>query len=315
LYQLAKIGKQMRSCEADVRDLATLQCAISEHRPEVVFHLAAQSVVRRSYREPVDTYATNVLGTVNLLEAVRHADSPCAVVIVTSDKCYEPHAGAEPPPHAEGDHLGGHDPYSNSKACAELVTAAYRRSYGLNVATVRAGNAIGGGDWTEGQLIPELVRGAVAQRPAQLRNPEAVRPWQFVLEPLAGYVQVAECLAQGDRSAATSWNFGPDASEIRSVSWIADFVVRRWGEGASYESDPIHSHPHETQCLRLDAGKAREQLGWAPRLSLDTALEWTVDWYKGLHAGADAAKLTLRDIARYEELSCVAPLQHLPAAV
>ena len=315
LYELAKIGKGMRSYEADVRDLATLQCAVLEHQPEVVIHLAAQSVVRRSYREPVDTYATNVMGTVNVLEAVRRADFPCAVVIVTSDKCYEPHTGADAAPHTEDARLGGHDPYSNSKACAELVTDAYRRSYQLNVATVRAGNAIGGGDWTEDQLIPDLVRAAEAGRPTLLRNPHAVRPWQFVLEPLAGYLTVAEHLARGDQWAATSWNFGPEASEIRPVGWIADRFVHLWGPGASYGLDPTHLHPHETECLRLDASKAREGLGWTPLLSLETTLEWIVNWYKGRRAGAKAAELTLSDIARYEELSRVAPLQQLSAAV
>lgn len=314
LYHLARIEQGMRSYEADVRDLPTLQCAIAEHQPEVVIHMAAQSVVRRSYRDPVDTYATNVMGTVNVLEAVRRVDCPCAVVVVTSDKCYEPHAGTDAPPHTEDDRLGGHDPYSNSKACAELVSAAYRASYHLNVATVRAGNVIGGGDWTEDQLIPDLVRAAEAGRPTVLRNPHAVRPWQFVLEPLAGYLNVAERLARGDAGAATSWNFGPEPSDIRPVAWIADRFTRLWGGDASWQVDANQSHPRETQCLRLDSSRARDDLGWTPLLSLEMALEQIVAWYKGLRAGVDAAQLTLRDIALYEDLLRVAPLQHLPAA-
>jgi CDP-glucose 4,6-dehydratase len=314
LYQLAGVAQGMRSYEADVRDLATLQRAIAEHRPDVVIHMAAQSVVRRSYREPVDTYATNVMGTVNVLEAVRRLDFPCAVVVVTSDKCYEPHAGADAPPHTEDDRLGGHDPYSNSKACAELVSGAYRTSYQLNVATVRAGNVIGGGDWTEDQLIPDLVRAAEAGRPTVLRNPHAVRPWQFVLEPLAGYLTVAERLVRGDAGAAAAWNFGPEPSDFQPVAWIADRFTRLWGAGASWQVDPNQVHPRETQCLRLDASRARDQLGWTPLLSLETALEQIVTWYQGLRAGGDAAQLTLRDIAQYEDLLRVAPLQHLPAA-
>jgi CDP-glucose 4,6-dehydratase len=194
------------------------------------------------------------------------------------------------------------------------VAAAYRDSYDMTIATVRAGNAIGGGDWTEDQLIPDLVRAAQAGRPALLRNPAGVRPWQFVLEPLAGYLRVAERLAQGDRSAATSWNFGPNSREVRLVSWIADRIARLWGDGASWELDPKEGQPHETHCLRLDTSKAQDELGWAPLLSLDTSLEWIVDWYRGFHQRADAAELTLRDIQRYEDLARVAPLQHLSAA-
>lgn len=314
LFEAAKVAQGMRSVHGDVRDLAAFQRIVAEQSPEIVIHMAAQSVVRRSYREPVETYATNVMGTVNVLEAVRGTETPCAVVVVTSDKCYAPHDGPLTPPHTEGDPMGGHDPYSNSKGCAELVAAAYRDSYDMPIATVRAGNAIGGGDWTEDQLIPDLVNAAQAGRPALLRNPAAVRPWQFVLEPLAGYLRVAERLAQGDPSAATSWNFGPPGREVRPVSWIADRIASLWGDGASWQLDPKAGQPHETACLRLDTSKAQDELGWAALLSLDTSLEWIVDWYRGFYQGEDAASLTLRDIARYEELARVAPLQHLSAA-
>lgn len=316
LFEAAQVGKGMRSLHGDVRDLAALQRVVSEQSPEIIIHMAAQSVVRRSYREPVETYATNVMGTVHVLEAVRCAptQAPAAIVVVTSDKCYAPHPGAVAPPHTEADPMGGHDPYSNSKGCAELVAAAYRGSYDMNIATVRAGNAIGGGDWTEDQLIPDLVRAAQAGRPALLRNPAGVRPWQFVLEPLAGYLQVAERLALGDPSAATSWNFGPTGREIRPVSWIADRIFSLWGGDASWQLDPKEGQPHETACLRLDTSKAQDELGWAPLLSLDTSLEWIVDWYRGFHQGGSAADLTLRDIQRYEDLSRVAPLQHLSVA-
>lgn len=314
LYEAARVGEKMRSYHGDVRDLGGFQRVVAEHAPQVLIHMAAQSVVRRSYREPVETYSTNVMGTVNVLEAVRCAGIPCAVVVVTSDKCYEPRTGDGAAPHTEGDPLGGHDPYSNSKGCAELVSAAYRDSYGMPVATVRAGNAIGGGDWTEDQLIPDLVRATQAGRPALLRNPAAVRPWQFVLEPLAGYMRVAERLAGGDANAATSWNFGPNGREIRPVSWIADRFTRLWGDGAHWELDPAYEHPHETHWLRLDTSKAQDELGWSPMLSLDTTLAWIVDWYRGLRDGGDAAELTMRDIARFEELGRVAELQHLSAA-
>jgi len=315
LYEAASVGKGMRSVHGDVRDLATLQRVVAEQSPEVVIHMAAQSVVRRSYREPVETYSTNVMGTVHVLEAVRCAlaATPCAIVVVTSDKCYAPREGAVAPPHTEADPMGGYDPYSNSKGCAELVAAAYRDSYDMNVATVRAGNAIGGGDWTEDQLIPDLVSAAQAGRPALLRNPAAVRPWQFVLEPLAGYMRVAERLLQNDPSAATSWNFGPNGREVRPVSWIADRIAGLWGNGAGWQLDPKDGQPHETACLRLDTSKAQDELGWAPLLSIDTSLEWIVDWYRGFHQGTDAAELTLRDIQRYEELSRVASVQHLSA--
>ncbi|MEX2156216.1 MAG: CDP-glucose 4,6-dehydratase [Gemmatimonadales bacterium] len=324
LFDTARVADGMRSYQGDVRDLAMVERVVRENTPAVLIHMAAQSVVRRSYREPVETYSANVMGTVNVLEAVRGNEMPCAVVIVTSDKCYDPQSDAGVrPPHNESAPLGGHDPYSNSKACAELVAAAYRDSYfpperlsdhGIGVATVRAGNAIGGGDWTEDQLIPDLVRAAQAGRPALLRNPAAVRPWQFVLEPLRGYLQVAERLAAGDPNAATSWNFGP-APASRPVGWIADRFATLWGEGVGWDRDPNHIHPAETHSLRLDSSKARDELGWTPVVSLDTALEWIVEWYRDAHRGVDAAELTLRDIQRYTALLPVAELQHLPAAI
>jgi CDP-glucose 4,6-dehydratase len=308
LFEAARVAEGMRSLRGDVRDLDAVRQAVAECRPEVVLHMAAQSVVRRSYRDPVETYATNVMGTVNVLEAVRQSGAPCSVVVVTSDKCYHPYPNAR---HTEDDPMGGHDPYSNSKGCTELVSWAYRdsffaperwREHGVGVATVRAGNAIGGGDWTEDQLLPDLVRATMAGRPTHLRHPGAVRPWQFVLEPLRGYLMVAERLAAGDPVAASGWNFGPADQDMRPVSWLAQRFAELWGEGARWERDPAHAHPAETAELRLDAGKARRELGWAPVLPLPGALEWIVEWYREAARGADAADLTVRQIARYEGL-------------
>jgi CDP-glucose 4,6-dehydratase len=308
LFESAHVAQGMRSLHGDVRNLAALQRAVAEHEPEVLVHMAAQSVVRRSYRDPVETYATNVMGTVNVLEAVRQRGAPCSVVVVTSDKCYHPYPNAR---HTETDAMGGHDPYSNSKGCAELVSWAYRDSFfdperwgdhGVGVATVRAGNAIGGGDWTEDQLLPDLVRAAMAGRPTRLRRPAAVRPWQFVLEPLRGYLMTAERLATGDPTAASGWNFGPPERDMRPVSWLAERFVGLWGDEARWEPDPDQAHPPETAELRLDAGKARAELGWSPVLPLETTLEWIVEWYREVSRGASAADLTVRQISRYEQL-------------
>ena len=252
--------------------------------------MAAQSVVRRSYEDPVDTYSSNVMGTVHLLEALRQLGRRCVVVNVTSDKCYDNREWAWG--YRETEPMGGRDPYSNSKGCAELVTSAYRESFfpaesiepdGVALASARAGNAIGGGDWTSDQLIPDLIRSFVAKRPCLIRNPAAIRPWQFVLEPLRGYLMLAERLSEDGARFASAWNFGPVEGDAKPVSWVADELARSWGSGASWAQDPA-VHPHEARYLKLDTSKARQDLGWRPLLPLQSGLEWIVEWYRALRS-------------------------------
>jgi CDP-glucose 4,6-dehydratase len=309
LFEQASVAKVIRSIYGDVRDLAQLRTAVDQCRPEVVIHMAAQSVVRRGYDDPVETYSSNVMGTVNVLEALRQAQRPCAVVIVTSDKCYQSRNSG--PGYREEEPMGGRDPYSNSKGCAELVTAAYRESFfpsalierhGVTVASARAGNAIGGGDWTSDQLIPDLMRAFLTGKPCLIRNPLAIRPWQFVLEPLRGYLMLAEKLSEDGRTFGSAWNFGPVEADAQPVSRIADKMVALWGGRASWSQDPA-VHPAEAQFLKLDASKARDILGWSPLLPLDLALSYIVDWYQAFEAGCDLGTLTRQQIARYESLT------------
>lgn len=284
--------------EHDVRDLDTLRRALAASDAEVVFHLAAQSLVRESYADPVETYSTNVMGTVHLLEAVRTAKRVRATVVVTSDKCYENREWLWP--YRENEPLGGHDPYSSSKACQELVAAAYRHSFnGSPIATARAGNVIGGGDEAKDRLVPDLIRAFSGGRAATIRNPRAIRPWQHVLEPLAGYLLLAERLAE-DPSFAGAWNFGPNEHDVRSVHEIADALAARWGADALWQQDEA-THPHEAMTLKLDSTRARTLLGWSPRLSLDTALDWIVDW----HRRDDPRTITMQQIERFEQLTAV----------
>jgi CDP-glucose 4,6-dehydratase len=308
LYQQAGVAATLRSVTADVRDAARLAAAVAECRPQVVIHLAAQSVVKRGYTDPIETYSSNVMGTVNLLEAVRHLGTPCVVVNVTSDKCYA-HRDAGPG-YREDEPMGGDDPYSNSKGCAELVTMAYRRSFfppetlarhGVAVASARAGNAVGGGDWTADQLIPDLIRAFVAGRPCPIRSPGGIRPWQFVLEPLRGYLMLAERLAKHGPPFVSAWNFGPADTDAKPVSWIADRLSQAWGAGATWAVD-AGAHPAEAAVLRLDTSKASAQLGWHPALRLEGALDWILQWYQGWDRGEDLGALTRAQIDRYEDL-------------
>lgn len=305
LFTLASIGKSMESTTGDVVDQAALNAAFDRARPEVVFHLAAQSLVRASYEEPMSTYMTNVMGTVNVLEACRHSADLAAVVVVTSDKCYENKGLLRG--YVEGDELGGHDPYSSSKACAEMLTAAWRQSFfggGAGgsralLATVRAGNVIGGGDWARDRLVPDALAAFGAGQVLQVRNPHAVRPWQHVLEPLAGYLLLAErlCGANGTHLAGP-WNFGPAPDDTRPVSWIASRLTELWGCNASWQADP-GMHVHEAHHLALDSTKARNQLSWAPRWNLDTALAAIIEWHRAWRDGADLREITLTQIRRH----------------
>jgi CDP-glucose 4,6-dehydratase len=308
LFEQAEVAGLVRSLRGDVRDYAQLKSAIEEARPDVVLHMAAQSVVYQGYEDPVGTYSSNVMGTVHLFEALRQIGRPCSVVNVTSDKCYENREWVWG--YRESDPMGGHDPYSNSKGCAELVSSAYRDSFfspdrisehGIALGTARAGNAIGGGDWTSHQLIPDLVRAFLAHEPCVIRNPSAYRPWQFVLEPLRGYLLLAERLVDDPARFATGWNFGPVNADIKPVSWISDAMVRLWSEDAAWKLDST-SHPHEAHALRLETSKAATELHWQPALPLAGALEWIVEWYRGYRDGVNLRKLTLSQIERYQEL-------------
>ncbi|MDO8264253.1 MAG: CDP-glucose 4,6-dehydratase [Gallionella sp.] len=305
LFEVAEVGKGMTSIVGDIRDLAYLRAVFAEHRPEIVIHMAAQPLVRYSYIEPVETYSTNVMGTVNLLEAVRSTDSVKAVVNVTTDKCYENREWAWG--YRENEPMGGYDPYSSSKGCAELVTAAYRNSYfhpekykehGVAIASGRAGNVIGGGDWADDRLIPDIMRAITAGKPANIRNPHAIRPWQHVLEPLSGYLLLAEKLYTEGATYAEGWNFGPNDEDAKPVQWIVERLTKAWGEGSSWVQDG-GEHPHEAHYLKLDCSKAKTRLDWHPRWRLDETLGKIVDWQKNYQQGADMKSVTLKQIDIY----------------
>jgi CDP-glucose 4,6-dehydratase len=308
LYEQAGVASCLHAIHGDVRDYDRLKAAIAQSQPEVILHLAAQSVVRIGYENPVENYATNVMGTVHLLEAVRTLKHKCVIVNVTSDKCYENREWVWG--YRENEPMGGHDPYSNSKGCAELVTSAYRDSYfppeslhehGVALASARAGNAIGGGDWTAHQLIPDLMRAFMSDRPCLIRNPLSHRPWQFVLEPLRGYLVLAQRLADDGAKFATGWNFGPSDADARPVSCIADTLAEKWGREASWLQDSA-AYAKEACALKLDASKAATYLDWHPVLPLERALTWIVEWYRAFEDGSDLRDITLRQIMRYEGL-------------
>lgn len=302
-FTVAGIGKCLAaSTHADIRDGSTLEGAIRTARPEVVLHLAAQPLVRQSYTEPVETFAVNVMGTVNLLDAVRRTPGVRAVVNVTTDKCYENREWVWP--YRENEALGGHDPYSSSKACAELVTAAWRSSFlatvGVQLASARAGNVIGGGDWAADRLVPDFLRAFDAGRTLVIRSPQATRPWQHVLEPLSGYLTLAEKLCTEGAALAEAWNFGPDEADARPVQWIIETLCDRV-PNARWQHD-IASKPHEAHMLRLDSAKAYARLGWRPRWNLARALEATLEWHQAWRAGVDMAGFSLQQIRAYSAL-------------
>jgi len=290
LFDAAGVAQGIDSVIGDIRDLKGFAGAMRDAKPEVVIHMAAQPLVRRSYADPMETWSTNVIGTAHLFEAVRQVPGIKAVVNVTTDKVYENREWDRG--YREDDTLGGYDPYSASKACSELVTASYRRAFlkdGPPVATLRAGNVIGGGDWAEDRLVPDLMRSFARGDATVIRNPHAIRPWQHVLEALCGYLAVAEKLLEGQSGFAEPWNFGPDPEAERPVGWIADRLVALWGEGARWELDPqAASQPHEAGYLKLDSSKSRARLGWQPRWSIEDALKASVEWYRGFYRGANA---------------------------
>jgi CDP-glucose 4,6-dehydratase len=374
LYELARVGEGLRERAVDVRDARAVRDAVVRERPEIVLHLAAQPLVRLSYREPALTYEVNVMGTVNVLEAVRHAgDAVRAVVVVTSDKCYE-NPGSRPPAGAaagesdvvagadesstgagapagrrfvEGDPLGGEDPYSSSKACAELIAAAYRASFfsaasagapGTRIASARAGNVIGGGDWGADRLIPDIVRAVEAGEPVKVRNPGAVRPWQHVLNPLSGYLALARELCRasegndrgdpaaggpvgdpddpdaggrpageggperGVRDVAGAWNFGPAAADARTVGWVVQRLAEHWGGAFAWEIDGEQGPP-EAGHLALDSGRAERELGWRPAWDLDRALASVARWHEAFRKGADVRQTTVSQIGQFDQIA------------
>jgi CDP-glucose 4,6-dehydratase len=301
LFTEAAVGAGMTSTIGDIRDYEAVRVAMKTCQPEIVFHLAAQPLVRMSYSEPVATYATNVMGTVHVLEAVREVGSVRSVVNVTTDKCYENKEWAWG--YREDDALGGYDPYSNSKACSELVTSAYRRSFfqasSVWVASARAGNVIGGGDWAADRLVPDILRALEARVPVVIRNPDAVRPWQHVLEPLSGYLALAERLC-GDSASRYSeaWNFGPREDDARPVQWIVEQLTKSWDRGATWDVDG-GPHLHEAHYLKLDISKARAGLNWAPRWSLQKALQMVTAWHSAWLGHEDMNRVCQNQIAEY----------------
>lgn len=298
LYSQARIGELVHSIEGDIRDPKVVEAAVAEARPEVVFHLAAQPLVRLSYEQPVETFATNVQGTVHVLDACRRAADLKAIVCVTSDKCYENREWVWP--YRETDPMGGHDPYSASKGAAELVIASYRRSYfqdGPLLASVRAGNVIGGGDWAADRLVPDIVRAILAGREVEIRSPGSIRPWQHVLEALGGYLMIAGRLMRGERAIADGWNFGPADDDSQPVGWIVARMLAAWGQGHATTSQG--TQPHEANLLRLDCSKARRELGWQATWRLQTTVEQIVDWHRLVADGHDPRQVSLTHLARY----------------
>jgi CDP-glucose 4,6-dehydratase len=301
MFEIANVGEGMKSYLVDIRDFNAVEQVVLEVRPEIVIHMAAQPLVRYSYRNPVETYATNVMGTVHLLEALRKQGGAKAVVNVTSDKCYENKEWVWG--YREDEPMGGHDPYSSSKGCVELVSNAYRKSFlqeaGIAMATARAGNVIGGGDWALDRLVPDILRALEAYEPVLIRNPHATRPWQHVLEPLSGYLLLAQRLYENGQNDAEGWNFGPSDEDAKPVQWIVERFCQVWGNGATWTRQP-GEHPHEANFLKLDISKAKKRLEWGPRWSLDTALFHITQWHQAWLAGEDMRTFTLKQISTYQ---------------
>lgn len=307
LFEVARIAQGMNSIIGDIRDSAVLINAMREAKPDIVIHLAAQPLVHRSYLDPVETYATNVMGTVNLLEAVRQTSSVRAVVNITSDKCYENREWVWG--YRENESMGGYDPYSSSKACAELITSTYRRSFfgskthhghHVALATGRAGNVVGGGDWAADRIVPDILRAISENRPIMVRNPHAVRPWQHVLEPLSGYLQLAQKLYEEGTAFAEAWNFGPDDADAMPVQWVVEQFIQQWGETANWQLDQEH-HSYEAHSLRLDCAKAKTRLDWQPRWALTKTIGNIVTWHKAHQHGENMREFSLQQIAAFQE--------------
>lgn len=303
IFEVARVVEGMTSIIGDIRDIEKFRSVLQEHKPEIVIHMAAQPLVRESYDDPVGTLSSNVMGTANMLEAVRVNDSVRVVVSITSDKCYENKEWIWG--YREIDRLGGYDPYSASKACSELVISSYRNSFfgqsGVSLASTRAGNVIGGGDWAKDRLIPDIMRAVMEGRPVVIRNPNATRPWQHVLEPLNGYLMVAERLWEEGDAFAEGWNFGPNDEDVKPVSWICDHITQQWSQDAGWRLDE-EDQLHENTLLKLDCSKAKARLGWHPKLDLATALAWIVEWFQAYQAQEDMRAVTEAQIRRFAEI-------------
>jgi CDP-glucose 4,6-dehydratase len=308
LFEMARISEGIESVHGDVRDLPAIKGVLEEQQPDVVVHMAAQSLVRRSYLMPVETFSTNVMGTVNILEALRHVPSVRSAVIVTSDKCYENRDRKRG--YSEDDRMGGYDAYSASKGCAELVVAAYCRSYfgsdsnmdGVGIASARAGNVIGGGDWAEDRLLPDFFRSTLGGSILTVRAPSSIRPWQYVLEPLRGYILLAQALWDDPKAFSGGWNFGPETDSLRKVSDVIEMACRMWGESAEWKTEGGAGQPHEALTLSLNCAKANRQLGWIPSTKLEDAVRMTVDWFRAYNRSEDMAGVSLGQIRNYAHL-------------
>jgi len=307
LFEVAHVAKNMKSIEGDIRDLDYFSSTIAKFKPEIIIHMAAQPIVRISYKDPIETYSTNVMGTAHVLEAVRLTNCVRVLLVITSDKCYENKEWLWG--YREQDSLGGRDPYSSSKGCAELVVSAYResffsgvqdRSQDVSVASTRAGNVIGGGDWAQDRLVPDIVRGLIENRPTTIRYPNATRPWQHVLVPLSGYMTLVEHLWDYGKKYEGAWNFGPREEDAKPVWWVADYLIRKWGRNARWIKEQ-NQIAHEDTLLKLDCSKARTLLKWIPKLELEATLNWIVRWYNAYVEGKDMRDITLEQIGQYEE--------------
>ena len=301
MFSQANIDRYIDSKVGDIRNLELLSKEMSEFNPDIIFHMAAQPLVRLSYSQPIETYSTNVMGTVNVLESARRCSNLMAIVNITTDKCYENREWEWG--YRENEPMGGHDPYSNSKGCAELVTSAYRKSFfntdtSASLSSGRAGNVIGGGDWAADRLIPDILRAFEKQQPVVIRNPKATRPWQHVLEPLSGYLVLAQSLCEGNRNHADGWNFGPRDEDVEPVEWILEKMVNFWGEGASWQLDSS-DQPHEAKYLKLDISKARLQLGWQPTWRLEETLKKIVAWHQAWLSNEKMDIYSLKEIQSY----------------
>ena len=307
LFETAEVSRRITSVTRDIRNLNDLRATIDHHQPQIVFHMAAQSLVIESYKYPIETYATNIMGTINILESTFHSKSVKVLINVTSDKCYENNGLTQK--YNEDSPMGGHDPYSSSKGCAELVTSAYRNSFFADptsktlIASGRAGNVIGGGDWAKNRLVPDIMKEFMAGRSAFIRNPSFIRPWQYVLDPLSGYLLLAEKLWLEEATYAQGWNFGPNDANSKPVSWVVKRLADLWGHNAKWNTSS-KSQAHEAKILQLDCSKAKSILGWKSKLNLEKALEWTHEWYHAYHSKEDMPKFTRDQISSYQNMRC-----------
>ena len=308
LFEVAKVSEGMISITGNIEDFAMIQKVVKENKPEIVIHMAAQSLVRKSYEEPITTFATNVMGTVNLLQAIKTTGSTRVLINVTSDKCYE-NKGTEKA-FSENSPMGGYDPYSSSKGCAELVTSAFRDSFfnlkeferhGCSLSSVRSGNVIGGGDWAKDRLIPDIMNSISKRIPTQIRNTRSIRPWQFVLEPLFGYLILAQRMWEEGKEFSEPWNFGPDETDCKSVKWILEKISKELDDGFSWKED-TKDNPHEAEMLKLDCTKAKKRLGWKTKLDVTETIEWTVNWYKEYFKNSDMKEYTENQIDKFVSL-------------